>query len=77
MRLSGARTEILAQWRVVTGKSSQRTAALDAAITGCREHRGEFEGLVRAQDAQTAVGCAVRPATLEELMVFLEREAKA
>ena len=46
-------------------------------MTGCREHRGEFEGLVCAQDAKIAAGCSVRPATLEELMVFLEREAEA
>ena len=45
-------------------------------MTGCREHRGEFEGLLPARDAAAAAGCAVRPATLEELMVFLEREAE-
>lgn len=77
VRLAGTREDILAQWRVVTGEASQRTAALDAAMTGYREHRGEFEGLVRAQDAKIAAGCSVRPATLEELMVFLEREAEA
>ena len=77
VRLTSTREDILAQWRVVTGKASQRTASLNAVMTGCREHRGEFEGLVRAQDAKIAAGCSVRPATLEELMVFLEREAEA
>lgn len=77
VRLAGAREDVLAQWRVVKGTSAQRTAALDAAMTGCREHRGEFEGLLPARDTAAAAGCAVRPATLEELMVFLEREAEA
>ena len=71
--LCGAREELLRQYCVARGTAAQLTPALAAAMTGCREHHGEFEGLLSAKDAALAAGCAVQPATLEQIMVFLER----
>lgn len=74
VRLSAPRAQLLRQYCVVRGTAAACTPALRAALHGCRIHHDTFEGLLPAQDAALATGCTVTEATLEQIMVFLERE---
>ena len=52
------------------------TPELEAALIGLRRHKDSVSGLLRAQDAVLGKDCALTAPTLEQLMVYLEREAE-
>ena len=74
---SQPKREFLAAYRMAEGAPAQLTPELEAALIGLRKHRETFSGLLRAQDAALGAGCTCREATLEEIMVHLEKEAEA
>ena len=53
-----------------------QTPELEAALIGLRRHKDSVSGLLRAQDAVLGKDCALTALTLEQLMVYLEREAE-
>lgn len=74
---SQPKREFLAAYRMAEGTPAQLTPELETALIGLRKHRETFSGLLRAQDAALGAGCTCREATLEEIMVHLEKEAEA
>ena len=74
---SQPKQEFLAAYCMAEGAPAQLTPELEAALIGLRKHRETFSGLLRAQDAALGAGCTCREATLEEIMVHLEKEAEA
>ncbi len=74
---SQPKQEFLAAYCMAEGAPAQLTPELEAALIGLRKHRETFSGLLRAQDAALSAGCTCREATLEEIMVHLEKEAEA
>lgn len=69
---STSREGLLERYREVKGLQSELTPRLEALLIGCRKHASGYEGLVRAQDAGAFPGCS--PATLDSIMIHLERE---
>ncbi len=65
------------QWLLISGDEQQLTPPLRAALAGLSVHKGRFEGLLRAQDRALAAGAVCTEASLEAVMVHLEREANA
>ncbi len=63
------------QWLLVSGDERQLTQPLQAALRGISCHKGRFEGLLCAQDKAVAAGVSCGAASLEAVMVHLEREA--
>ena len=50
---------------------------LREALVGLSCHKGRFEGLLRAENRALAAGMVCVPASLEAVMVHLEREEPA
>ena len=65
------------KWLLISGEEKQLTQALCAHLTGVSCHKGRFEGLLRAENRALAAGMVCAPASLEAVMVHLEREATA
>ena len=65
------------KWLLVSGEESQLTQALRSALVGVSCHKGQFEGLLRTDERALAAGATCAPASLEAVMVHLEREATA
>lgn len=70
------KADFLADFRLVRGTPEQLTPALESALLGLRKHRTAFDGLLRAKDAAMVSGCTCTQASLEEIMVYLEKEAE-
>ena len=73
---SQSKKAFLSAYMLAEGTPEQLTPALEAALIGAKKHRESFSGLLKAQDAALAAGCAVRAPSLEEIMVHLEREGE-
>ena len=65
------------KWLLVSGEETQLTQALRDALVGVSCHKGRFEGLLCAKKRALAAGATCAPASLEAVMVHLEREATA
>ena len=74
---SQSKADFMNGYVLAEGETAQLTHELEAALIGMKKHRDSFSGLLRAADAQLACGCASRRPSLEELMIYLEREAEA
>ena len=68
--------ELLAAYRLAECAPARLTPELEAALIGLRRHKDSVSGLLRAQDAVLGKDCALTAPTLEQLMVYLEREAE-
>lgn len=73
---STTKEELLRRYVLVEGAQERLTPQLDAALLGKKQHHGTFSGLLGADSAPLAAGCAVSAAGLEQIMVYLEREAE-
>lgn len=73
---STTKEELLRRYVLVEGAQERLTPQLDAALLGKKQHHGTFSGLLCADSAALAEGCAVSAAGLEQVMVYLEREAE-
>lgn len=65
------------KWLLVSGEERQMKQPLREALVGLSCHKGRFEGLLRAESRALAAGAACAPASLEAVMVHLEREEPA
>ncbi len=65
------------KYLLVSGDERQLTQPLRAQLVGLSCHKGRFEGLLRAENRPLAAGLVCAPASLESVMVHLEREAIA
>lgn len=74
---SKRKTDFLADFRLVRGTPEQLTPALESTLLGLRRHHTSFDGLLCAKDAGAVSGCTCTQASLEEIMVHLEKEAEA
>ena len=68
---------MLNRWRLVRGTPEQLAGAELTGLTGLRRHAGIVEGLCPAELAARFPARTVKPAALEDIMVHLEREARA
>ena len=73
---STTKEELLRRYVLVEGAQERLTPQLDAALLGKKQHHGTFSGLLCADSTALAAGCAVSAAGLEQIMVYLEREAE-
>ena len=65
------------KWLLVSGEARQMAQPLREALVGLSCHKGRFEGLLHAESRALAAGAACAPASLEAVMVHLEREEPA
>ena len=68
---------LLNRWRVVSGAPEQLAGSDCTKLTGLRRHAELVEGLCPAELVASFPPETVKAATLEDIMVFLEREARA
>lgn len=73
---STTKEALLRRYVLVEGTQERLTPQLDAALLGKKQHHGTFSGLLCTDSAPLAAGCAVSAAGLEQIMVYLEREAE-
>lgn len=62
------------RWLLVSGEERQLTQALRDQLVGPSCHKGRFEGLLDTENRPLAAGLVCAPASLEAVMVHLERE---
>ena len=74
---SEEQSALLNRWRLVRGTPEQLAGAELTGLTGLRRHAGTVEGLCPAEQAARFPAGTVKPAGLEDIMVHLEREARA
>ena len=75
--LSTGRWELLEGYRVVSGAPEDFSPAMLEKLTGAKRHLDSVSGLIAAGDAPLFEGCEVSGASLEDIMVYLERGAEA
>lgn len=77
-RIFASRTkkDFLAAYVLAEGTPEKLTPVLERALIGLRKHRESFAGLLETKDTALAAGCKVTQPTLEDVMVYLEREAE-
>lgn len=73
---STTKEALLRRYVLVEGTQERLTPQLDAALLGTKRHHGTFSGLLCTDSTPLAAGCAVSAAGLEQIMVYLEREAE-
>ncbi len=62
-------------YRLVSGTSAQLTPAMTRSLIGCRQHKFGFEGMIKKSDLSLADnGVEIAPASLESIMIHIERE---
>ncbi len=64
----------LETYREVTGTTDQLTDAFSGKLIGCRKHNFGFEALIKRTDLPAPAGVEVAPASLESIMIHIERE---
>ena len=67
------RETFLETYRLVSGGTEQLTPELASRLIGCRTHAFGFEAMMDAREAANWPGLDIARATLEEIMVHLER----
>ena len=70
------RETFLETYCLVSGGPDRLTPELEAQLIGCRKQAFGFEAMMLSQDAAALRGLQTAKATLEEIMVHLEREAR-
>ena len=70
------RKGLMDRYRVVSGAPGQFSPALLGRLTGAKQHSEHVSGLISAADAGLFEGCTVTRASLEDIMVYLERSAE-
>lgn len=73
---STTKEALLRRYVLVEGTQERLTPQLDAKLLGKKQHHGTFSGLLCTDSTPLAAGCAVSAAGLEQIMVYLEREAE-
>ena len=74
---SCGRRELLEGYRVVSGPPERFSSGQLGFLIGAKRHPDSISGLVSAADAKEFDGALTQPATLESIMVYLERRAEA
>ena len=75
---SGPKEELLEKYALVKGGLSEISAEQKRLIMGLREHSTGFEGLVEMKKLSALPGSLlVEPASLEEIIIFMNKEGKA
>jgi ABC-2 type transport system ATP-binding protein len=73
---TGAKDELLEKYARVAGGPGEIDDAQRKRIIGCREHGAGFEGLIEtARMRELPDGLLIEPATLEEIVIFMNRGA--
>lgn len=70
------RKSLMDRYRVVSGVPGQFNPAQLDQLIGPKRHPESVSGLISASDAALFDGCAITPASLEDIMVYLERSAE-
>lgn len=74
---TGLKDALLESYALIKGGPKDLTEHSHRAILGLRSHATGFEGLIRTADVGRVPGTAlVEPASLEQLIVFLNQEGK-
>jgi ABC-2 type transport system ATP-binding protein len=64
----------LENYREVTGTTDQLTDSFSRKLIGCRKHNFGFEALIKTTDLPAPAGVELAPASLESIMIHIERE---
>lgn len=75
--LSRSRRELLEDYRVAAGPPDRFSAGQAESLIGAKRHLDCVSGLISAKDAAGFAPDLVKRATLEDIMVYLERRAEA
>lgn len=70
---TGALDALCGRYVLARGSEEKLTEAIAGALIGCHVHRGEFDAMAPAELAHALGGFTVQPASLEDVMVYLER----
>lgn len=62
------------RYLLVQGTEEALTDELRAEFIGCRIHRGSFNAMVPSELSASLAGFTLTPASIEDVMVYLERE---
>jgi len=77
IEFTGERDALLESYRLVKGGASNLTVEQKQNIIGYREHSVGFEGMVKTENAkQLPIGIVLEKTTLEEIIVYINKEAK-
>jgi len=71
---SGDKNEFIDSYREVKGPSNLLTPKFEAKLIGCRQHKFGFEALIKTADLPAPAGIEDHPASLESVMIHIERE---
>lgn len=75
--LSCGRRELLSRYRMVSGVPERFSEDLLRRLIGAKQHLDGISGLIETADAELFAADMVAEATLEDIMVHLERRAQA
>lgn len=73
---SCGKEELLRAYVLAEGDEAALDAFADGALLGVKKHHDAFSALLRAEDAAPKDGVRMSAPTLEQIMVYLEREAE-
>lgn len=62
------------EFKVIKGADSAYDNRLEGLMFGCRRQRGEFQALIKAKDIGSFSSVEVSDASLENIMVYMDRE---
>lgn len=71
---TGSREEFVDQFRILKGGPEELTADLKARAAGLRVFPTGFEALVKTRDAAAFPALCAEPATIDQILVFTNRE---
>ena len=77
IEFTGERDELLERYRLIKGGTSDLTMDQKKSIIGYREHSFGFEGMIETKNiAKMSKGVVEDKISLEEIIVFINKEAK-
>lgn len=68
------KNDMIDKYKIIEGNADLLTEQIKDKLIGCKQRSGEFNALILTKDAENIKDAELSPATLESIMVYIERE---